>query len=108
MCVRNVATVILLPDREWLMPLPGYVMLAMAMWLSRPDWLALTELERWPLLDSERWPLLDSERLLRASGMLFGSRLLYTSLELWTAASGVGLGGETLLLFSPIAVEGRL
>jgi hypothetical protein len=100
MCVRNVATVILLPDREWLMPLPGYVMLAMAMWLSRPDWLALTELERWPLLDSER--------LLRASGMLFGSRLLYTSLELWTAASGVGLGGETLLLFSPIAVEGRL
>jgi hypothetical protein len=81
------------------MLLAGYVMLAMAMWLPRCDWLALTE--------RERVALLDSERLRRASGMLLGSRLLWKSLDFWIAAGGVGLSGETLL-FCPIAVEDRL
>jgi hypothetical protein len=82
------------------MLLAGYVMLAMAMWLPRRDWLVLTE--------RERVTLLDSERLRRASGMLLGSRLLCRSLDFWMAAGGVGLSRETLLLFGPITVEGRL
>jgi hypothetical protein len=81
------------------MLLVGYVMLAMAMWLPRRDWLTLAE--------RERVTLLDSERLRRASGMLLGSRLLSGSLDFRMAAV-VGLSRETLLLLGPMIVEGRL
>jgi hypothetical protein len=81
------------------MLLAGYVMLAIAIWLLGRDWLTLAE--------RERTRLLDSERLRRSSGILVGSRLLSESLDFRTAA-GVGLSSETLLLFGPMIVGGRL